>query len=78
MKTKVLIIGAVATAAILAGGWALAQSGGVGPGGFGPPFMQGHGPGGMGPGMMQHMGQGMGPGMGKGRWGTWAGEWGPA
>ena len=40
MKKKVLIIGAVATAAMLAGGWALAQSGGVGPGGFGPPFMQ--------------------------------------
>jgi hypothetical protein len=64
MKKKVLIIGAVATAAILAGGWALAQSVGHGPGGFGPPFMQGHGPGGMGPGMMQHMGQGVGPGMG--------------
>jgi LTXXQ motif family protein len=62
MKKKALIIGAMATAAVLAGGWALAQSAGHGPGGFGPPFM--HGPGGMGPGMMQHMGQGMGPGMG--------------
>jgi hypothetical protein len=62
MKKKALIIGAVATAAVLAGGWALAQSVGHGPGGFGPPFM--HGPGGMGPSMMQHMGQGMGPGMG--------------
>jgi LTXXQ motif family protein len=61
MRKKALIIGAVATAAVLAGGWALAQS--AGSGGFGPPFMQGHGPGGMGPGMMQHMGQGMGPGM---------------
>ena len=60
MKKKALIIGAVATAAVLAGGWALAQS--AGSGGFGPPFM--HGPGGMGPGMMQHMGQGIGPGMG--------------
>ena len=77
MKTKVLMIGAVATAAILAGGWALAQSGGVGPGGFGPPFMQGHGPGGMGPGMMQHMGQGMGPGMGKGMMGHMGGGMGP-
>jgi len=77
MKTKVLIIGAVATVAILAGGWALAQSGGVGPGGFGPPFMQGHGPGGMGPGMMQHMGQGMGPGMGKGMMGHMGGGMGP-
>jgi hypothetical protein len=64
MKKKALIIGAVATGAMLAGGWALAQSVGHGPGGFGPPFMRGHGPGGMGPGMMQHMGQGMGPGMG--------------
>ena len=66
MKKRVLIIGAVATAAVLAGGWALAQSVDHGPGGFGPPFMQGHGSGGMGPGMMQHMGQGMGPGMAKG------------
>ena len=56
----------MATAAVLAGGWALAQSVDHGPGGFGPPFMQGHGSGGMGPGMMQHMGQGMGPGMAKG------------
>lgn len=64
MRRKALIIGAAATAAVLAGGWALAQSVGPGPGGFGPPFMRGHGPGGMGPGMMQHMGQGMGPGMG--------------
>jgi len=61
MKRKVLITGAVAAAAILAGGWALAQSVGHGPGGFGPPFMQGYGD--MGPGMMQHMGRGMGPGM---------------
>lgn len=69
MKKKALIIGVVATAAILAGGWALAQSVGHGPGGFGPPFMQGHGPGDLGPGMMQHMGQGMGPGMGMMRHG---------
>jgi LTXXQ motif family protein len=62
MKRKVLIIGSIAAATVLAGGWALAQTGGFGPGGFGPPFMQGHG----GPGMMmQHKG-GMGPGMGKG------------
>jgi hypothetical protein len=67
MKRKVLIISGVAAAAVLAGGWALAQTAGQGPG-FGPPFMQGHG--GKGPGMMQHMMQhkgGMGPGMmGKG------------
>lgn len=50
MKKKTLVIGGLAAAAMLAGGWALAQSG--------P-----HGPGGMGPGMMQHMGRGMGPGM---------------
>jgi LTXXQ motif family protein len=61
MKKKVLVIGAVATAVVLVGGWALAQSHGPG---FGPPFMRGEGPAGMGPGMMmQHMGRGMGPGM---------------
>ena len=49
MKTKVLVIGAIAATAVLAGGWALAQTIGHGPGGFGPPFMQGEGPGGMGP-----------------------------
>jgi hypothetical protein len=64
MKRKTLIFGGVAATAVLAGGWALAQTTGHGPGGFGPQFMQGHG--GMGPGMMmQHKG-GMGPGMGKG------------
>jgi hypothetical protein len=63
MKKKVLLIGGVATAVVLAGGWALAQSHSHGPGGFGPPFMQGEGPGGMGPDMMQHMARGMGPGM---------------
>jgi hypothetical protein len=65
MKKKALIIGGIATTAVLAGGWALAQSGPHGPGGFGPPFMQGVGPG-MGPGMMQHMARAMGPGMGPG------------
>ena len=54
MKKKVLIIGGIAAASLLVGGWALAQT--TGPGGFGPPFMRGMGPGGMGPG-------GMGPGM---------------
>ena len=76
MKRKVLIIGAVATAAILAGGWALAQTAGHGPGGMGPGMMQGHGMGpgmmmqhmgpAMGKGMMQHKGGGMGPGMMQG------------
>ena len=66
MRKKVLVIGGIAAATLLVGGWALAQT--TGPGGFGPPFMRGVGPGGMGPGgmgsvMMQHMGRGMGPGM---------------
>jgi hypothetical protein len=70
MKKKTLVIGGVVLAAIIAGGWALAQSRSHGPG-SGPPFMRGMAPGGMGPGMMmRHMGgedgsamQGMGPGM---------------
>ena len=66
MKKKVWVIGGIATAVVLVGGFALAQSGPHGRHGFGPPFMQGEGPGGMGPGMMQHMGRGMGPGMGPG------------
>lgn len=67
MKKKVLLIGGIAAATLLAGGWALAQA--TGPGGFGPPFMGGMGHGGMGPGMMPRMhamGSGMGPGMGAG------------
>jgi hypothetical protein len=61
MRKSLLLIGAAATATLLAGGWALAQSHGPG---FGPPFMRGESHGGMGPGMMmQHMGRGMGPGM---------------
>jgi hypothetical protein len=76
MKKKTLIVGAIAATSVLAGGWALAQSVGQGPMGFGPPFMRGHGPDGMGPGMMKGMGHGpgmmqgmdhgMGPGMMKG------------
>jgi hypothetical protein len=65
MKTKTLVIGAVTVTAVLAGGWALAQS--VSPhGGFGPPFMRGEGSEGMGPGMMKGMHHGMGPGMMQG------------
>jgi hypothetical protein len=60
---KALVIGAIAAATVLVGGWALAQSAGYGPGGFGPPFMQGRGPGGMGPGGMMGMHGQMGPGM---------------
>lgn len=77
MKKKALMISAIAVATVLAGGWALAQSVGHGPMGFGPPFMRGQGPDGMGPGMMmkgmghgpgmmQGMDHGMGPGMMKG------------
>jgi len=58
MKKKFLVIGGIAAATLLVGGWALAQSAGHA-GGFGPPFMQGQGPGGMGPGGMMGMGPGM-------------------
>ena len=54
MKTKALIIGGIAAVAVLAGGWALAQTAGHGPGGFGP--------GGFGPGGMHGMRGQMGPG----------------
>ena len=63
MKKKFLVIGGIAAATLLVGGWAMAQSAGHGPGGFGPPFMQGQGPGGMGPGGMMGMRGQMGPGM---------------
>jgi hypothetical protein len=78
MRKRTLVIGAIATAAVLAGGWALAQA----PGHFAPPSMRGddtemHGPGmmrrmNMGPGMMHQQGPGMGtmhqrgPAMGPG------------
>jgi hypothetical protein len=69
MKKSTLVIGTIAVAAVVAGGWALAQSGGP-PGGLGPAFMRGHGHGGMGPGMTKGMrGQGhggMGSAMAKG------------
>jgi hypothetical protein len=58
MKTKTLVIGAIAAATVFAGGWALAQSVGSD-----PPFMRGKGPDGMGHGMMKGMRHGMGPGM---------------
>jgi hypothetical protein len=64
MKTKTLVISALAATTVLVGGWAVAQS--VGPGGFGSPSMHGKGHDGMGPGMMKGMGHGMGPGMMKG------------
>src|SRR6266545_1671638 len=70
MKKTVLVIGGIAAASILVGGWALAQSAGQGPGSFGP---GGFGPGGMmgmrgqmGPGMHGKMGPGMRGQMGPG------------
>ncbi|HVR55982.1 MAG TPA: hypothetical protein VMT72_04070 [Pseudolabrys sp.] len=65
MKRKTLIIGGIAAATVLVGGWALAQSAGHGPDGMRGmgPGMHGH----MGPGMNGQMGPGMrgqmGPGM---------------
>jgi hypothetical protein len=74
MQKQTLLVGGIAVAAALVGGWALAQSSGEGPRGMGPGMMQHMGPGmgpgmghgmgpGMGHGMMQGMGHGMGPGM---------------
>jgi hypothetical protein len=61
MKKKTLVIGGIAAATLLVGGWALAQSVGHGPGGM--MGMRGQ----MGPGMHGQMGPGMqgqmGPGM---------------
>ena len=65
MKKRTLLIGTIAVTALVAGGWALAQSVGP-PGGFGPPFMRGQGHDRMGPAMMKGMG-GHGPGMMKGK-----------
>jgi hypothetical protein len=66
MKKKFLVIGGIAAATLLVGGWALAQSPDHGPGGFGPGGMMGM-RGQMGPAMHGQMGQGvrgqMGPGM---------------
>ena len=65
MKRKTLIIGGIAAATVLVGGWALAQSAGHGPGGMHgmAPGMHGQ----MGPGMNGQIGPGMrrqmGPGM---------------
>jgi hypothetical protein len=63
MKKKVLIIGAAMATTVLAGGWALAQMPGHGPGSMGSEGMQGmHGQ--MGPGMRGQMGAGMQGGSG--------------
>jgi hypothetical protein len=74
MSKKALLIGAAVAGLTFAGGFALAQPMGHGPGfqhgGQGPGQMRGEGPRGMGhgmgPGMMRHGGQGMGQGMGPG------------
>ncbi len=68
MKKKTLVIGGIAAATLLIGSWALAQSVGHGPGGFGPGRMMGmHGQ--MGPGMQAQMGSGMRGQMGAGMMG---------
>jgi hypothetical protein len=65
MKKKILVIGGVAAATLLSGGWAFAQSGGhggmrgMGMGMHGEPGMHGQ----MGQGMHGHMRGQMGPGM---------------
>jgi len=60
MKKKILVIGGIAAAAVLVGGWAFAQSPGHGPGGMqGMQGMQGQ----RGPRMHGQMGPGMGAGM---------------
>lgn len=68
MKKRTLLIGGVAAATLLVGGWALAQSADHGPGGFGSGGMMGmHGQ--MGPGMHGQMGPGMGRQKGRGMMG---------
>jgi hypothetical protein len=71
MKKRNLVIGGVVIAAILAGGWAWAQS--HGHEGFGPPFLRGTRPGGM----MRHMPGGPGKN-GMGMMGMGAGMMGGA
>jgi hypothetical protein len=57
MKKKILVIGGIAAASLLVGGWALAQSAGHGHGGMRGMGMGMHGQ--MGPGMRGQMGSGM-------------------
>jgi hypothetical protein len=73
MSKKVWIIsGVAAAAAVLIGGWAVAQSGGHGPGDFGRGGMMGmHGQ--MGPGMHEQMRPGMQGQMGSGMMGMGGG-----
>ena len=69
MKKRTLVIGGIAAASLLVGGWALAQSGDHGPGGMG---MGMHGQ--MGPGMQGQRGQGMRGQMGLGMMGMMVGN----
>ncbi len=76
MRKKALVIGGVAAATLLAGGWALAQSPSHGPG-----RMHSMGPGmhsQMGPGMRHQMGPGMRHQMGPGRHGPGLTQFDPA
>jgi hypothetical protein len=71
MKKKVLVIGGIAAAVLLVGGWALAQSADHGPGRMHGMGMGVHGQ--MGPGMRGQMGSGM-MGMGPGMMGMMGGS----
>jgi len=71
MKKKVLVIGGIAAAALLVGGWALAQSADHGPGRMHGMGMGMHGQ--MGPGMRGQMGSSK-MGMGAGMMGMMAGS----
>lgn len=71
MKKKVLVIGGIAAAVLLVGGWALAQSADHGPGRMHGMGMGMHGQ--MGPGMRGQMGSGM-MGMGPGMMGMMGGS----
>lgn len=73
MKNKTLVIGGIAAATLLVGGWALAQSGGHGPGGMRGMGLGMHGQ--MGPGMQGgQRGQGMRGQMGSGMMGMMGGN----
>ena len=64
MRKKILVIGGIAAASLLVGGWALAQSAGYGPRGMHGMGMGMHGQ--MGPGMQDQMGPSMQGQMGQG------------
>ncbi len=72
MKKKTLVIGGIAAATLLVGGWALAQSADHGPGGMRGMGMGMHGQ--MGQGMRGEMGSGMRGQMGPGMMGMMGGN----